>query len=111
MSADTTGLDLDLLGDDVLDIPLRPALALDLLYLDGVMMQPDVMPPGIAVRTLGSREYAYLAPGMPAELRVTTDAAYYETHADSVELWSPGSPVFPDPAQVLGSVTSVVHAT
>ena len=38
---------------------------------------------------MGAREYSYLAPGMPERLRVTTDAAYYEQHSDSVELWSP----------------------
>lgn len=101
LANDTTGLDLDLLGDDVLDVPLRNAPALDLEYLDGVIVRESVMPPGIAVRSLGVREYGYLSPGMTGELRVTTDAAYYETHADSVELWSPGSPLFPDPARVL----------
>jgi hypothetical protein len=30
----------------------------------------------------------------PSEFR--TDPAFYEQHADSVELWSPGSPMFPD---------------
>ena len=44
---------------------------------------------------MGTREYSYLAPGMPKRLRVTTDAAYYEQHSDSVELWSPGNPLFP----------------
>ena len=102
LSADTTGLDLDLLGDDVLDVPLRPTPALDLAYLDAVIVRPDAMPAGVAVRTLGVREYAYLSPGMTGELRVTTDAAYYEAHADSVELWSPGSPVFPEPLTVSG---------
>ncbi len=104
LSADTTGLDLDLLGDDVLDVPLRPAPALDLAYLDAVIVRANVMPAGVEVRTLGTREYGYLAPGMTNELRVTTDADYYEAHADSVELWSPGSPVFPDPEKVLGPV-------
>jgi hypothetical protein len=31
-----------------------------------------------------------------AELRVTTDASFYEENADSVELWSPGGVAFPD---------------
>jgi len=33
------------------------------------------------------------------ELRVTTDSEYFEQHPDSLELWSPGSPVFPDPSE------------
>jgi hypothetical protein len=46
---------------------------------------------------MGAREYSYLAPGMRESIRVTTDADYYEQHADSVELWSTGNPIFPTP--------------
>ena len=59
------------------------------------------MPAGVEVKLLGAGEYSYLAPGMTRALRVTTDPAFYEAHADSVELWSQGSPVFPDPASVI----------
>jgi len=34
---------------------------------------------------------------MKEPLRVSTDVAFYEEHSDSVELWSPGSSVFPTP--------------
>ena len=34
---------------------------------------------------------------MDEERRVTTDADYYEEHAESVELWSPGNPLFKGP--------------
>jgi len=44
---------------------------------------------------MGAREHSYLAPGKPGQFRVTTDAAYYEQHSDSIELWSPGNPLFP----------------
>jgi hypothetical protein len=44
---------------------------------------------------MGTREYKYSAPGMREPLRVTTDPDYYDQHASSVELWSPGSPLFP----------------
>jgi len=54
-----------------------------------------VLPPGVEVKTMGAREYSYLSPGMREPIRVTTDADYYEQHADSVELWSTGSPLFP----------------
>ena len=47
-------------------------------------------------------EYSLLAPGMPERLRVTTDPAYYEQHAESVELWSPGNPLFKAPEFVAG---------
>ena len=62
-----------------------------------VINATGVLPPGIEAKTMGAREYSYLAPGMSERVRVTTDAGYYEQHADSVELWSPGNPLFPAP--------------
>jgi len=100
LSKAQTGLDLDLLADDVLEIPERHLPALDLEGLDVVIRCDDVMPPAVVVRKLGKREYGYFAPGMPEELRVTTDSEYFEQHPDSVELWSPGSPVFPEPLEL-----------
>lgn len=102
LQAEQTGLDLDLLADDLLDMPRRPAPALDLQALDGVIRRKDLMPDGVAVRGLGIGEYGYLAPGMAAELRVTTNPRLYEEHADSLELWSPGSPLFPDATELAG---------
>jgi hypothetical protein len=64
------------------------------------------MLPGIEVRPLGPREYGYLAPGMEAEIRVTTDARFFEENAESVELWSPGGVVFPDAEEVAEGVDS-----
>lgn len=101
LQAEQSGLDLDLLSDDVLEVPTRPAAALDLDDLDAVVRRPDVLPPGASAQSLGVREYAFLAPGMAKALRVTTDRKFYEEHADSVELWSPGSPIFPDPAVLM----------
>ena len=34
---------------------------------------------------------------MAERLRVTTDPGYYEEHSESVELWSPGNPLFTAP--------------
>ena len=31
---------------------------------------------------------------MEAEVRVTTNPDYYEEHAENVEFWSPGNPLF-----------------
>ena len=56
------------------------------------------MPAGTEVQAMGPREYSLLAPGMPNPIRVTTDPTYYEENSESVELWSPGSPVFESPA-------------
>ena len=62
--------------------------------LDRVISRSDLMPSGVDVGTMGAREYSLLAPGMERPLRETTEPAYYEEHAESVELWSPGSPQF-----------------
>ena len=92
--AETGGFDIDAaLGDDVA-MPERPEPPLTMKYLDGVIASPDLMPPGVRVRRLQAQEYALQAPGMQKEVRVTTDAAYYEEHAESVEFWSPGGVVF-----------------
>ena len=55
------------------------------------------MPPGTDVQPLGHREHGILAPGMKERPRVTTDPDYCEEHAQSVELWSPGHPLFQPP--------------
>ena len=34
---------------------------------------------------------------MTGRLRVTTDPEYFEEHAGSLELWSPGNPLFTPP--------------
>ena len=53
-------------------------------------------PTGNTLRPLGERECALRAPRME-EVRVTTDAEHYEKHAESVELWSRGNPLFNGP--------------
>ena len=91
------GLDIDaVLGDD-LAMPDRPPPLVTLDDLDRVISSPDLMPPGTDTQPLAHREYGLLAPGMRERLRVTTDPAYYEEHAESVELWSPGNPLFRPP--------------
>jgi len=93
------GFDLDQSVQAALEEMIRPEPPLDLDLLDRVIRRPDLLPPGVEVNPLGPREYAYTAPGMP-ELRVTTDARFFEQHPESVELWSPGGVVFPSPDDV-----------
>lgn len=57
----------------------------------------------VIIEPLADREYKYSAPGMREPLRVTTDPEYFDQHASSVELWSPGSPLFPAPEEVSGA--------
>ena len=91
------GFDLDEVLDEDLDMPARPESPVTMTDLDRVISRPDLMPPGVEVGTMGAREYSLLAPGMNQALRVTTDPAYYEEHAESLELWSPGNPLFHAP--------------
>ena len=72
----------------------RAKAPITLEELDRVLGREDLRPPGIEARSLGHREYGWLAPGMKREVRVTTDPVYYEEHADNVELWSPGNELF-----------------
>jgi hypothetical protein len=73
----------------------------DLDALDMLIRRPDLLPPGVSVDSMAPREYKYSAPGMKEPLRVTTDPEYFDQHATSVELWSPGSPLFPKADEVI----------
>ena len=95
--AETGGFDLDAVLDDDLTMPARPPSPVTMDDLDRVIQAPHLMPPGTEIRPLGPREYGLLAPGMREPLRVTTDPAYYEANAESVEFWSPGNPLFQPP--------------
>ena len=63
--------------------------------LDRVIRRPELLPDGVSVQPLRPREYSLTVQGHRAPLRVTTDADYFERHADSVVLWSPGGEGFP----------------
>jgi SNF2 family DNA or RNA helicase len=91
------GFDLDAMVDADLEEPPRPAAKLSLLDLDHLLLRPDLLPPGFAVKQLQAGEFSYQAPGMSAAVRVTTRPDYFDAHSESVELWSPGSPQFPAP--------------
>ncbi len=86
--------DIDASVDAELRIPERPEPPLTMEFLDQVLSTPELMPPGVQVRALKEQEYAVQAPGMVSEVRVTTDRAYYEEHAESLEFWSPGGELF-----------------
>ena len=88
------GFDIDaVLGED-LTIPQRHVSPITMDDLDRVVSTPDLLPPGTDIQPLGHREYGLTAPGMSEPVRVTTDAAYYDENPESVELWSPGNPLF-----------------
>ena len=95
--AEAGGFDLDAALDDNVTLPDRPPSPVTMEDLDRVIGSPGLMPPGTDVQPLAPREYGLLAPEMAERLRVTTDPAWYEEHAESVELWSPGNPLFKAP--------------
>ncbi len=95
-AAKQEGFDLDAMLDADLEEPPRPEPTLTLADLDLVLQRSDALPPGLVVKKLQSGEYAYQLPGMAQPVRVTTRADYYEEHSESVELWSAGSPCFPE---------------
>ena len=99
------GFDLDAITDTDLDEAARPEPYVDLDALDLLIRRPELLPPGVSVDAMGPREYRYSAPGMKEPLRVTTDPEYFDQHATSVELWSPGSPLFPTPDEIASTET------
>jgi SNF2 family DNA or RNA helicase len=104
-TAETSGFDLDAAIDEDFTEPARPPSPLSLEDLDSVIRSSEALPPGIEVKPMGYREYSYIAPGMSEHVRVTTDATYYEHHSESVELWSPGNPLFPTPEEVVHEIS------
>ena len=104
-AAEQGGFDLDEVAAAELEEPARPAALYDLSDLGAILHDPALLPPGIEAKPVGSKDFSYLAPGMSAPVRVTTDPDFYDQHSDSTELWSPGSPLFP----VLEAVANVVE--
>ena len=97
-----SGLDLDAATADDLPIIKRSPPLYDMDDLDRVVDSQSALPVGIDVIGMHSREYAYLAPGMLKAIRVTTDRDYFTENTESTELWSPGSPLFPNPEIIAG---------
>ena len=95
--AEGRGFDIDAVTERDLAMPRRAPSSVTMEDLDRIIGSPDMMPPGTDVQPMGHREYGLLAPGMKERLRVTTDPAYFEEHAESMELWSPGNPLFTPP--------------
>ena len=96
------GFNIDDVTDEELTMPERAPSPVSMGDLDRVITLPDVMPQGTDIQNLGRREYGLLAPGMTDRLRVTTDPEYFEENSESVELWSPGNPLFKPPEFTTG---------
>ena len=89
------GIDIDEAADTTFALTDRPASSVTMDDLDRVIRRPELLPDGFTVQPLGPREYSLTVQGRQPAIRITTDADYFERHADSVELWSPGGKAFP----------------
>ena len=95
--AQAAGFDLDAALEEDLELPPAPASPVTMDDLEDVIGRPELMPPDAELKPLGSREYGLRMAGMTDFVRVTTNPAYFEEHAESVELWSPGGTLFKVP--------------
>ncbi len=95
--AEASGFDLDAALDEDLELPPTPPSPVTMDDLEQIIGRPELMPPDAELQHLGDREYGLRMAGMAEFVRVTTNPAYFEEHAESVELWSPGSAVFKAP--------------
>ncbi len=91
------GFDIDAVTEADLVPPKRLPPAVTMEDLDRIIQSPDLMPSGFKAWPMGRREYELRAPGRDAPVRVTTDPKYFEEHSESLEFWSPGNPLFPEP--------------
>jgi hypothetical protein len=93
--AEASGFDIDAVTDADLTVMPSESSPLTMIDLDQVIGRSALLPPGMEVEPMGVREFKLRAPGMKEWIRVSTSPAYYEQHADAMELWSPGNPTFP----------------
>jgi SNF2 family DNA or RNA helicase len=92
-----TGFDIDDLVSSQFDPKAIPEPPYTLGDLEAALNREELLEPGTEVRKLtGGKDYGFRLPGMKQELRVTTDTEFFDLHSESVELWSPGSPLFPN---------------
>ena len=95
--AEGRGFDIDTVTEENLEMPERPSSTVTMDDLDRIITSAELMPPGIDIQPMGHREYGFLSPGISERLRVTTDPEFIEEHSESLELWSPGNPLFKPP--------------
>lgn len=99
--------DIDEAIEATLEMPQRPPAAYGLEELGLLLDRPMLLPPGVEARRVSSKDVFWSQPGAP-QVSVTTNVDFYEEHPESVEFWTPGSPVFPHPDEVDGSTTEIV---
>lgn len=86
--------DLDESIEAGLEAPILPEPAHDFEDLNRLLDHPKLLPPGVELQRVRANEVFWSDPGR-GPVGITTDPAFFEEHAESLELWSPGSPAFP----------------
>jgi len=104
--AEANSFNIDAITESDLDEPPREKALYDLDGLDLLLRHLELLPPGIKVESMNTGEYKFSMPGMINSLRITTKPDYFDQHPESVELWSPGSPLFPVIEEELGTAIS-----
>lgn len=95
VQAEAEAFDLDsLLGGQPID-EVRAAPLYDLGTLRQILRDHEQFLPDIRIEERSEKELFYQGPGMNSPNRITANPEYYEDHLEDVELWSPGSPLFP----------------
>lgn len=92
----SSAIDIDEFADEDLELPQQPDPALTLSDLRSVLANPLMLLPGTEASPLNDKDYRLIDGALAKPVRITVDREFYEMHADSVEFWTPGSPVFPD---------------
>lgn len=91
------GFDLDRLAEGgIVEEPV-PRAPYDLADLGRLLDRPDLLPPGWSSGPAGPNDRLLRAPEQGEFVRVTADPEFFDQHAESCELFAPGSPVFPTP--------------
>ncbi len=91
-----SGFDLDELAEtEPLAAPSgTPALAL--ADLAKILHQPNLLPHDLEATRVNRSQTKLMVAGRLHPINVTTDSAFYDLHAESCELFTPGSPIFPE---------------
>jgi SNF2 family DNA or RNA helicase len=102
---DAASFDLDSLVIGELETDQRPEALYGLGSLRDVLAHHEVFIPEATLEITHNNEFQFVTPGMK-KLRITVSPEYYEAHAEDVELWSPGNPLFPTPMDVVDRETA-----
>ena len=94
--------DIDDAVEAALEASARPKPPYDLQDLSRLLARKDLLPDGVEAAAVSSTEVFWTEPGH-RQLSVTTDPDFFEQHPESVEFWTPGSPIFPAQREGLSS--------